>query len=308
MKKILLWLIALVTVSSNFECCSSCSVKNSTIATAAANAIITHIKSSKALNGIESDRSGRMIQHFIDLKQMDATPMAVSVWLDKDLINSIDTLLNTEKKDPNRKDKTDGVRLYFSADPAITATRIGQLYNSILLISTKNIKATVPAISDHVDYYDHNADFLNSPITQYIKYNMYDPGALLYNRTSPCAIEEACKMDTKNSHYVSCDSAYKWVGQHNAGPINTISEWFDLSFLDDLNSAIKANNLSGIRIYFAKGYIEPISPTPLLQRNVMLLVPTIDDGNVHKDYYKCLNKFTEIFDKGELCPYKCTTP
>ncbi|ASU35965.1 hypothetical protein [Mucilaginibacter xinganensis] len=251
------------------------------------------------LNGIDAVKAGMMIQHFKDFKGRDRSPMPTSVWFSIETINNIDTLLHAERKTQTETDTTDGVRIYFVSDPSISTT---QLKTSVLLVSTKNDDSFKQPQSRHRDYYNHQALFLNSGATGTISYGK-TPGALLYETSSPCSLSDNTCINY-SKHYVNCADSYVWVSKQGKDTVNTISEWFDLDFISFLNNGLHKNKLDGVRIYFAKGYKDPLYTN---EKDVFVLVPTINDNGTHKDYYKCLEDSKKWFDydKGELCPFNC---
>ncbi|HEY9001159.1 MAG TPA: hypothetical protein VIM89_07390 [Mucilaginibacter sp.] len=305
MKK-LVFGIFVVLIASLFGCNKNKQIKAS-----------ISIPVNKTLNGYDYSRALKMIDNFYKLKDSDISNKSVSLWLSKEQINSIDTLLQSEAKADSGL--TDGIRFYFGCDKPLSTTK---LEVSILLVSTKKRTPPSAGLSTHGDYYNHIADFLSGSFGD-VSDDSAPPGALLYDSNIPCsASDDTCNSST-SYHYLNCDTTYKWVQAHiksDKNPINTRSEWFSLCFIHSINLALQnsANKLDGIRVYLGKGYLDKLSHTI---RDVFILVPTYSSGNSHTDYYHCLedlgqsicdssyshNKYFFFggYDNGELCPNNC---
>src|ERR1700740_1609332 len=107
MKKLIFRLIGLVVICLYFGCKPGKTTED------AVKAKICF----KTLNGFDGNKAGRMIQHFLDLKGNDLKPQGTSVWFDKKVIYSVDSLLQAEYQvSKGQKDSTDGMRIYFATD------------------------------------------------------------------------------------------------------------------------------------------------------------------------------------------------
>lgn len=282
------------------------------------------------LNGVAETTALSMIGAFKDNEGKDISSKAVSVWFNKDQLYSIDTLLQKEAKTKG----TDGIRFYLACNaPATGVTKIDA---SIFMVSTRQRKSPPDPNgggSSHIDYYDHNAAFLNSGQLGAAGNGANVPGAELYYPTG--CISDDCAGP--GVHYIDCVTSHTWV-QNRLGikdTINTYSEWFNLCWLHSLFQAIynanSGKHLNGLRIYLALGQVPQDITKP---RDIFLLAPTYDSAGTPTDYYKCLEDYTDLcdsakirpslrspkvplaerkthpfwmtaYDKGELCPNNC---
>jgi len=292
----------------------------------------------KTLNGYDQDVAQQMIANFANNYTSDTSTKSILAWYSVDQLKNINDLL-TEEMDTVG---TDGVRLYFGCDaPEPGKTKLNL---SIFMVSTKPQAPANANQSNHGSYYDHNAPYLNAgPFGATVNDNAalgLSQGALLYDELAPPA--DTCS--DPGDHYIDSVTAYNWVrsrcelnGACDKSPLNTRSEWFDISFITSLFSSIIDNGLSGLRIYLGKGHVDKTG----LVRDVTLLVPTREnDGGNHVDDYTCLDgilnshfvslppalnnnssvtskasiadlddvittRFAGGYDNGELCPSNC---
>lgn len=257
---------------------------------------LSKTKKDKTLNGIDATTAQSMITHFAMNKDNDKQPRATSIWFNKKTIHSIDSLLKGEKK-------ADGLRIYFASDPS---TIKPHLNNLIALFSTYSDPIQYPGNpnrSQHRDYYDHDASFLNS-ITGDITYDAKDPGALLYKSSPPCPVKDNNPCYFAPEHFITCHVANRWVRNYGKDKINSFSEWFELDLINQLDAGLQnvSNNLDGLRIYLAKA--NNSSSANNKNRCLFIIVPTTKDGNYHQDYYGCV-EVKQLTDNGQLCPYNC---
>ena len=282
---------------------------------------------SATLDAVDSATAVHMIDTFKKYKDQDQNAKAITVWLSKEQLYNIDTLLQSEAKTKG----TNGIRLYFGCNPPPKETT--KLDVSILMVSTRErISPPDPAGggSPSIDYYAHVATFLNSGQLETPGQGDKTAGAELYYPT-PCA-KDICNGG--GVHYIDCRNAHDFV--HNRSgvnyPINTCSEWYNLCWIHSLFQAIYTNkgyHINGLRIYVGYGN-NPQDTTKW--RDFFVLAPTYDNKGTPTDFYECLEDFTNLcdssklfsnysrspkiksglkpfwmadYDKGELCPNTC---
>ncbi len=247
----------------------------------------------KTLNGYNQAVAEEMIANFANYYQADDNPKSVNDWYSITDLTNIYKLLTSEAQ-------ADGVRFYFGCNaPAADNTA---LTLTIFLVSTQYRSQVVGTQSQHADYYDHTAAYLNngpfgSPVNNAATAS-FAAGALLYGANVPNDV--GCQNPSQ--HYLNTPIVYNWVQQRcetnnapNKSPLNTKAEWFQVCFITALfYSVINAPvsyGFDGIRIYLGKGYqVNGIGD----QRDVVILVPTKGDGHGnHIDYSGCLEDLLE---------------
>jgi hypothetical protein len=280
-----------------------------------------------SLNGISESYASAMMDHFAKMKAANKHPIATSIWLSKKEIHEIVTLLETEKGTglPNTPGVTDGFRIYFACD---TFAKHYPLNTSIILVSTrdngKSDLSTIecPSQRKHLDYYEHNSNaglFKMGYISGEICYGkgncvgakLYHPGIYIDDPTCPPG----------RPHHIRTQLARHMVAKFENHVINTVSEWFGLGVLEEIDADAKP---SGIRIYFAT---HPLGLSkkekPFSNRDAFVIVPTKWNSKTKSDddYFDCKTDsyFTKKImllsltaggngqgeDDGELCPTNC---
>ena len=254
----------------------------------------------KTLNGYDQAVALQMIANFAQYYQNDNNPKSVNAWYSLSDLTNIYNLLTSEAQDR----ATDGVRFYFGCNPPVPG--ITALSLSIFPVSTET-RIPVGAQSNHGDYYDHTAAYLsNGPIGISVSNAAaasYSIGALLYGARVPN--DAGCANPSQ--HYLDTPTVYTWVQRHcetsgtnDPSPLNTKAEWFPLCFITSLFYSIMnapaSAGFDGLRIYLGKGYV--VNGTT---RDVVILVPTITDGNGnHADYHGCLEDLLESTFCGDV--------
>jgi len=268
-------------------------------------------KNCRTLNGVDQETAIKMMTAFCNFKDNDTKPLPTSVWFSKEIIHSIDSLLHAEiavqlQAIPNRKDTTDGIRIYFACDTAPGNNY--PLNTSILLVSTKYDLKPKTDQSSHRDYYDHDAKFLTAPFGK-VSHDSNEAGARLYHTLYLC-LSKNPPCIVSPDHIITCKQAHNWVNNHvqnkNHIAINTLSEWFDLTFFDTLDHELyKKKRPDGVRIYFAFRDHDADHPS-LDNRHVFVLMTTKKAGKNHRDYFNCeVESYPWGGDNGELCPTYC---
>jgi hypothetical protein len=308
MKKILVGIIAVILAAS-FQGCKNKPANKPTLLVVKKPSL-GPCTNCKTLNGVDEVTAKAMINVFQSFEKNDNSPLPTSVWFSNKTIHSIDSLLNAEiaiqeKADPNRRDITSGIRIYFACDPSVTTP---PLKTSILLVSTYDSLKYPSGKSPHRDYYVHNASFLSSQ-TGEVSHNTKEPGARLYKQNILKFLIRTGKCIIKKDHLITASQSYNWVKNYVGSkiPINTFSEWFDLNFFDDLDEELqnKKNHPDGVRIYFAFRDQDP-DHTNIKNRHVFVIITTKSDNNVHRDYFDCKTPSYPIGgDNGELCQPNC---
>jgi hypothetical protein len=239
----------------------------------------------KTLNGYDQDVAQQMIANFANNYTSDTSSKSTLAWYSADQLKNINDLLKAEMASVG----TDGVRLYFGCDAPAPGTK--KLNLSILMVSTQPRVPGNANQSNHADYYDHDAEYLNNgPFGATINDNAalaLSQGAFLYHQLPP----PADNGSNGDSHYIDNATAYNWVrnrcelnGGCDTSPLNTKSEWFDISFITGLFNSIIDNGQSGLRIYLGKGRVDKAG----LVRDVTVLVPTEKNGDgADADNYNC---------------------
>lgn len=242
----------------------------------------------KTLNGYDQALAQQMIANFALYYQADNNPKSVNAWYSiADLINIYNLLVS--------ETQADGVRFYFGCDvpPAGTTT----LNLTILLVSTQYRSVTSDTKSQHGDYYDHTAIYLNNgPFGLPVNHDAATcagKGALMYGASLPG--DTGCQHP--GNHYLDTPTTYKWIQArcetsrtNDTSPLNTKAEWFQFSFIKSLFYSIinapPALGFDGMRIYLGKGYnYQSLG----ILRDVVVLVPTKTDGNGnHVDHNGCV--------------------
>lgn len=281
------------------------------------------------LNGVDSALADTMQKHFLKYRAQDTKPTRESIWFDKATIVKIVALLDQEIKDQtaaphqHRTDTTDGIRIYFTSDIAVTT---GKLKNSIILVSTKNggPDPNVDSKAIHRDYYTHNKSnplFANLSSIQgeiHTRDLVNLRGENLYNICVNCDVVTPC--GTNRRHYLTRKRAHQMVNEFGDKAITTNSEWFDINLF---RAFAHDNVLDGIRIYFTR-HPEKFNatPDPNKFKDAFVLVTTQKLLGIHNDYFNCkaTNKYFEYYDRhnllppppigggqdnGELCPDSC---
>ena len=282
----------------------------------------------KTLNNVDAVTAGVMIEHFKDLEKDDKRPLPESVWLSKEVIHEMVTLLCAERdaqikqlKSDKVKGITDGIRIYFGCDSSFHQP---PLHNIILLVSTKDNGPSVTACRSkkrHLDYYDHCA---SAPLFKLGSYGeicnegIKCAGDSLYIKTGRIT-DKSCIVSLP--HRIRRDSAEMMVQGCKDHPFNTYSEWFDLSFWKTID---EDKTHSGIRIYFATHLLVKTDITNSL-RDALIITTTKYDQKTgtNIDYFNCDTydqyiknyqkqypkvadaNFLPTQDNGELCPFNC---
>lgn len=210
----------------------------------------------KTLNGYSQAVAQKMIANFAANYQADNNPKSVNDWYSIADLTNIYKLLTSETQ-------ADGVRFYFGCDTPAAGTTALSL--TIFLVSTQYRSVVVGTQSQHADYYDHTAAYLNngpfgSPANDAAAAS-FSAGALLYGANVPA--NAGCQ--NPGQHYLDTPIVYNWVQQRceiinapNTSPLNTKAEWFQVCFITALFYSIINAPISygfdGMRIYLGQGY------------------------------------------------------
>ena len=290
------------------------------------------------LNGIDSATAKVMIMHFQNNKNRDTIPLTTSIWLSKEVIHDIVSLLHAEiatqiplqGTGADITDKTigitDGVRIYFASDTSVNTI---PLKASIILVSTKDggissePSASCKSGKKHQDYYNHlaNADLFKVSLTssQICNGNNNCAGDSLYRTCYNCVDDPNCPV---LPHNISRKSAEEMVHNFRKHSVNTTSEWFDLSFWEALDADTVYN---GIHVYF--GTYSKSSDQYKSLRDAFVITTTKYDRKTgtNADYFDCPvgASYRAVYnlkyakkgisppmmdpgqDNGELCPFNC---
>lgn len=241
------------------------------------------------LNGIACNAADVMVDRFVQDNM--SSDKKTNIWLSRTWVNKIYDILTAEQTTV----KADGIRLYFAKN--------ANNRNTIIITSTK-FGGTDPYSStgnDHLDYFEHTDPFLSTVNAHVAEDYGTDPGAKLYNGAN-CSTEANCNINELN--YISCIKAAAAVKKFGKSTVNTISEWFPLTVIENikcnLDGAPSALMADGVRIYFAK-------KSKKIDRHSFLFVTTKTKGAGHEDFYECYCSSYKhgVTDNGEQCPTNC---
>jgi hypothetical protein len=247
----------------------------------------------KTLNGYDQAVAQQMIANFAANYLADNNPKSATDWYSITDLTNIYNLLTSETL-------ADGVRFYFGCDAPAPGTTALTL--TIFLVSTQYRSQVTGTQSQHADYYNHTAAYLNngpfgSPANDTAAASLA-AGALLYGANVPTNV--GCQNPSQ--HYLDTSIVYPWVQRRcetnnapDASPLNTRAEWFQVCFISALFYSIinapVSYGFDGLRVYLGKGYQENGAGD---LRDVVILVPTKGDGHGnHIDYNGCLEDLLE---------------
>ncbi|OCX52487.1 hypothetical protein BEL04_13575 [Mucilaginibacter sp. PPCGB 2223] len=239
------------------------------------------------LDSIPFIRADSMVRAFINVSNERSydDSLHTCVWFSADffkaMCNKVDSLPDG-----------DGIRFYFakkgkqySAIPV--ATKVGSIYSG--------------------NKYHHNDYFLpkflsvNTKCTKIFAFptdNTPQRGARLYDTLKPkITAPSDSDCTSKSTHYISSSKAYRMVykncgkGAKN-GKFNATSEWFEISFLQQLAKLVPKDG--GIRLYYAKSggsIIKHGRLFPKGRHGFVLMVTQPDyDKKIQRDKFVCLPK------------------
>lgn len=224
-------------------------------------------------------------------------------WLDAAWVDNVYSII--------AKERGDGIRIYFAKGR--------DEKNTLVIVSTYRVGPDSNAESqyDHEDYFDHTETFFNSNDRLLIRDSPTDPGALLFQKPSPCPSGDCLSV---LPNHISCSDAYKAVNNCSIQEaINTYSEWFSLKALKAIRDELASQTIvhpdqpgDGIRIYFAKHTKTTNPHHPGRHAFIIVTTCTVNTGGIvyHKDYFCPPPSFKNVHydtsDNGEQCLNNCS--
>jgi hypothetical protein len=267
---------------------------------------VTSIK--KTLNGIDQAQAKKMIDYFEKSMQDFSTTEQASYFLNKDMLQKMVGLLESEKK---KNPDVDGLRIYFGKE-SLKDPRI-----SLLLVSTKAFKDPANPDKTHDDYYEHPDTarlFQSSTNLKIIRFASTAMGTSLNVHCDTCPDLDPSCTGPQDIHYITRKTAEEMIKGFGGHKLNTRAEWFDLEML---RAMVRDPKCAGIRVYLATRTAQQDDP----DRDAVVLTTTfINDNGVLEDYFECstLKDYFDQYkrlkkrilpdpgrDNGELCPTNC---
>jgi hypothetical protein len=279
MKKTLIGLSLLVIVAS-------CKPKNSANQQGVdtITPLDTPKKSLMSLNGFTADSAKKCIANFQSNPGSYTAITKTNIWFTKTYVHDVRQLLDNNGYD--------GIRVYFAK------TNDGK-YNFVIVPTKDNgARTDTPHLKWHKDYYENKAFLYTSEVNGVLDYGS-SPGAILYQYPQGCPMTDNCPA---NPHHLPCGIARQWVNSFSVEPIDSKAEWYEKSFIENLDDELQDTTVDktrdGLRIYYAKHNSNG--------RTCFVVVTTKNNG---QDYFGCFeSKYHGAGDKGELCPTSCDPP
>ncbi|WP_295793209.1 hypothetical protein [Mucilaginibacter sp.] len=271
------------------------------------------------LNGFSKSQANAHVTLFKGT--VDKVPENTQVWFKKEVIQGWYDLLNSNVE----KDKSDGIRIYFSRCLPSPGTPIHN-NNEIMVVSTFAKDTTIDGKDSiiHVDYFNHlDSDPLFKLASIHGEITHYSDalkGTVLYETCTNCASLPTCNISFP-SQIQRSDGERMVQNFHrklfHKGEINSQSEWFYKDVIEYWLNEMNGEQ-DGIRVYFSRGDNDGIKNAAKF-----VFVPTKPSGSDHIDDIDCdpkrisflqfiknkkRNRFLDagVTDNGQLCPNHCS--
>lgn len=243
------------------------------------------------LNGLNAKEANTMADGFTE--NGNASSTTLSYWLSEQWVDNAYAILFKENPE------ADGIRIYMGLQDG---------KSTIIITPTQEVGMSASATSgkDHKDFFIKDNAFIHTNAAHDSAEYKPSVGASLYNPKMKCT-DDGCGIELTN--HISCDSAQTFVQafMKHAITINTFSEWYPKSLIENLYNELHAANAAkvnadGIRMYIGRNGAG---------RDTFIIVTTKTENGVHTDYYECYYKGKghhgrgDDFDHGEECPTSC---